>query len=320
MMHLKALIISIAVALVHAVVLPPVSEVCTTTTTSGHHPASTPSFLEKFGSSFATQLKAAIFKRQHEVPAGASYPGEHVVMVFIIISLALEVFILTFTVCFASYLAIRRCLKKRTEQANPERPLNPERQRADQVLNSHPPQPGDIELNVIGGRLVTQWPLPGQFLETGAAEPNLLPYNSPPSSPHNPGPENASPRPDTPLPYFTRRSSEIVIPEIHVTNTETAQESHADPSASHQAYNIYTSQAEAAETSAAGVSGRVRSFFASARYEPETSPNHTLYSSASESRVSRSSISGETTIFEADAADINAAHGIIARDWAYETR
>ncbi|KAI1165982.1 hypothetical protein F5B18DRAFT_668511 [Nemania serpens] len=335
MMYLDVLIIFIAAAVVHAAVLPAVGDVCMATTVSGYS-VRILSFFELFHSSFSTQLKATIFKRQQDIATKSSSSGDDVTLALIIFSMCLEFFIIIVAIWFGLYICVRRSLERRALQHNQER------QRANQVLNSHPPQPGDIELVVLGARPQSEWPLPGQM---ATAQPDAS---------HNSASENAPTRPDTPLPYITHYSSgkansseagspeeaancqiftETAIPEIRITDTETEQahgagtsnisteEFHAGPSTSHRSYNptIYIPQVKATETTLTEPSGQERSFFASATYEPETSANHHSRSSSSESCTNSESTSGETTIYNGDTTGVHAVNNIIVRDWAYQT-
>lgn len=193
MMYLEVLIISLAAAVAHAAVLPVAGDVCAAATVSGYS-VGVMSFLDLFGSSFSAQLKAAIFKRQNDAATHQHTAGDDVMMVFIIFSIGLELFIITFAVWFGLYLCIRRCLDSRAPQNNPER------ERADRVLNSHPQQPGDIELGVMHPRPQSEWPLTGHHMEMGSAEPE-------PDTSHNSNSVNVHTRPDTPLPYITHYGS-----------------------------------------------------------------------------------------------------------------
>lgn len=283
-MYLNVLTIFIAAVVVHAAVLPTIGDACVATTVSGHS-VGIQSLSEQFHTSFVTQLKATIFKRQDHIDTNQSSLVDNPVMVIIIITIGLELCIVALALWFSLYLCIRQCLKRRAQKPNPER------QRAEQVLYSHPLQPGNIELVVISNRPQTEWPLPGLHMEMAASEPDAS---------HNSGSVNVPTRPDTPRPYFTHShsgktsnseagdqkentkcydSAETAIPEIYVTDTETAHAreavtlnsiiecSHARPAAYHGAHSESTS--------------------------------------------------GESTIHNTDTADIHAANGIIVRDWAY---
>ncbi|KAF2966216.1 hypothetical protein GQX73_g7332 [Xylaria multiplex] len=170
MMYLRFLIILIAAAAAHVDALSVVSEVCITNTTLNYRPWST-DILKWHSSPPSIQQKTTFIKGDYMVAGTSCLHGDnndlkkdHTIITIILANLVLEFIVIALVVwlgwntCFCQWYRGRRLQR------------NPERQRAEQVLNSHP-QPIDLELGVVHARSSPRWPLTDD-METRINTPN----------------------------------------------------------------------------------------------------------------------------------------------------
>ncbi|KAI0537448.1 hypothetical protein GGR58DRAFT_527346 [Xylaria digitata] len=169
MMYLKLLVILIAAAAAHADALPVASEFCITDTAPYCRPWSTsiPPFPKSVSSSPSTQPKSTFIKRKYTGCLHGDNTGgkkDRMIITLIIVNLILEFIIIALVIWLGWSTYFRQWCRERCLQRNPER------QRAEQLLNSHP-QPIDLELGVVHARSSPQWPLT-DGIETRVNSPN----------------------------------------------------------------------------------------------------------------------------------------------------
>ena len=105
-----------------------------------------------------SHIKVALMKRQYAIDSEQSHPQDaglskdQVVVILTTICLLLEFIVIAFLVWLLRYTSFRQWYQRRRSQRNPER------QRAEQLLNA-PPSPVDLEIGVIHARSPPHWPL-----------------------------------------------------------------------------------------------------------------------------------------------------------------
>ncbi|KAI1757574.1 hypothetical protein F4782DRAFT_525382 [Xylaria castorea] len=146
-MYPEVLVVFIVVAVALANPLPAIPEVGIVTTASGHNTGfiNMMSFLGLVPTSLTATIKVAFFKRQYTALIDSSFPRDIAfvadyseVVTLAIIFVFLEITLSLITIC--------TCILWRRERRFSQQ--NAERQRAEELLNSHP-QPIDIELGAM---------------------------------------------------------------------------------------------------------------------------------------------------------------------------
>ncbi|KAI0870172.1 hypothetical protein GGS24DRAFT_476230 [Hypoxylon argillaceum] len=292
------------------------------------------------------QGKVTFFKRQDKTGSDTSTDGNRMVMNLIVISFAIEILIIIFALSLGLYTCIEKQYQRRRLR------LNPERQRAQQVLNSHP-QPMDIELDVLNPHPDPRRPW-ASSIELPTITPNSLGFYDPDSDHtqtntpvhHNSRTEINSSAVNNPnVGTGGQRASEAATSEGNVTVTETMHPSapHAnnlDPEldGSHPqndgismdyganrrtSYPIPRIPRTGAPGDNANETHNLEGpFLTSAVYQPEIngarSESSSLESYHGESPVQENSMF-EAPAYDPDAMQIYDQNGIIVRDWAYHS-
>ncbi|KAI0968400.1 hypothetical protein F4678DRAFT_442933 [Xylaria arbuscula] len=139
--------------------LPVVNEVgiITTTSTYRHWSTTMLSALESTLASFTAQVKVASQQigennNGHRRREDAGIDKDGVIAMLAIVCVLLELIVMTFILWLLWYTCFRQWCHRKWPQHDPER------QRAEQLLNS-PRQPADLELGIIHARSPPHWPL-----------------------------------------------------------------------------------------------------------------------------------------------------------------
>ncbi|KAI0458212.1 hypothetical protein F5B21DRAFT_500477 [Xylaria acuta] len=226
-MYPKVLVVFVVAAAVLAASLPATGEVGIVATASGHNHGfiNILSFLGFVPTSLAAHFKVTIFKRDYMTSNDTYFTNDGLVRALVIICVFLEVILILITVWVVLYICIlwrrrRQCLQR-----------NAERQRAEQLLNSHP-QPVDIELGAINARSAPHWPLTSNT-ETATTVPNTSDHQDTEGG-HiwSETPAGSGAHDDGMWISLSKASNsearditEAAAPKIYVTNTETMQAS-----------------------------------------------------------------------------------------------
>ncbi|KAI3331047.1 hypothetical protein F4824DRAFT_301531 [Ustulina deusta] len=337
MMFLTFLAAFVAIAAAHAGLLPVVGEVGIVTTTPAYHPwsISIPTFLEATLTSFSSRLT----KRQYDA-VNKSYQHREdalltsTVIILVIVCLLLAFIVISLIVWVLWCTCLRQWYQRRCSR------LNPERERAEQLLNS-PRHPIDIELGIIHARSPPQWPLTDDM-------------NIPTTTPNNYGTENGymhtgtssmhSNRTLTPISEASSLGvmvegvdiTDIAIPERFITDTEMMQA--FEPNTDHSNDDLNIPHAPSGEldvetgadnqihastayedtwSNATDVSDLESVSTASAVCGSETHSNHSESSSLNSHTFE--ALNQADVVHETEALDIYAQNGIIQKDWAYHT-
>ncbi|KAI1822583.1 hypothetical protein F4861DRAFT_540861 [Xylaria intraflava] len=176
---------------------------------------------------------------------------------------------------------------------------NAERERADQVLNGHPP-PIDIELGIIHARSTPQWPL------TDHVYPPQVPPNSPISDRAG---RNIS---DS---YGTSSMNTEATPQFHEDMDHDGADSDADTA------STQTQQSDIMQLPATEASDYVGPALTPAIRNREAAVSVSGSESSAHNSCTSNATSQDTYELEAPRTspkvDTNAQNGVIVRDWAY---
>ncbi|KAI1421235.1 hypothetical protein F5Y12DRAFT_790221 [Xylaria sp. FL1777] len=300
------------------------------------------SYLKSTLASFSAHMKVALMKRQN-IGANNNYlPQEDaglskdsMIVILTIVCLLLELIVITFVVWLVWYTCFRQWYQRRRLHRNPER------QRAEQILHSHP-QPVDLELGIIHARSPPSWPLTDSMEMQTTAPSN---YNT----------EGKHIRSSTSAYYIVHSNralstcseasslsvdaegqdiTDTAISETYIADTETMQEFESDTSDSDYGFHTPHSSSEGFCTepvsdnqthsstayedtvkNATEVSDLQGPFLATDACERDTTSNHSESSSLKSYTIEDTSQAIATDDIEA--TDVDAKNNVIRKDWAY---